>query len=203
MQPGVGLRTSSQSSPNQVTDDLCYQYNKFSHWVIEVLSCPCMLLGRRHYINSRYDHFSFTHKQIRKWINIYRVNVLFTTPCDHHILSTVTQNLVPHTFNSRSSQKKKEYESLGSNKVWLGRKGIRVRACISNCPFPLQDRWEHEVLIHIGVGNLRTWDGHGVTMKSSLDPRKRDILGENKQTAQQWPEKVWAQNNEIGKLDIN
>lgn len=107
VQPGVGLTTSNQSSPNQVTDYLCYQYNKYSLWVIEVLPCPCMFLGRRLYINSRYDLFSFIHKQIRKWINIYWVNVLFITPCDLHRLSTVTQNLVPHNFNSRSSQKKK------------------------------------------------------------------------------------------------
>lgn len=74
-----GSLIGSQSSPVQFTDYLCYyQYNK--KILIGVIVSPCMLLRGRYYINSRFYHFSFTHKQIRKWINIYWVNILFTTP---------------------------------------------------------------------------------------------------------------------------
>lgn len=137
-----------------------------------MLLCPCMLLGRRHYINSRYDHFSFIHKHIRKWINIYWVCVLFNTPCDLPGLATATQDLVLRTFKSKSNQKKKkkkDHESLVSD--WLSlmgkkEKGWKIRPCVSSCSLLLQDGWKRDVLAHIGLRQLRTWDGNGVSMEN-------------------------------------
>lgn len=97
-----------------------------------MLPCPCMLLGRRYYINSRYDHFSFIHKQIRKRIYIYWVSILSTTPCDLPDLPTTTQYFVPHTFNSRSKQKREAWIIS----VWLSL--IRKKR---------DRRWEHVSLV--------------------------------------------------------
>ena len=145
-----------------------------------MLLCPCMLLGRRHYINSRYDHFSFIHKQIRKWINIYWVRVLFNTPCDLPGLSTATQDLVLCTFKSKSNQKKKkDHESLVSD--WLSlmgkkEKGWKIRPCVSSCPFLLQDGWKHDVWSVLGLDNSEPETGMGWAWKTEPGAKEKGHL---------------------------